>query len=164
MNFKKVLFVIALLNFKLLALTQVEKELIHYASVGDAAQVIQLLQNKVNINAQEEKTGYTALHKAVIGGHLEVIKLLLEQKDINPNLQCYRNKETPLHFIFEKENEDNFISYCYAFFKNTKTKLDIKDINGNTALELFSELNPNPYIIWLQIKVLKNRISKNSKL
>ncbi len=53
-------------------------ELVYWASLGDVAQVEQLLAEGIDPN-QTDDEGYTALQAAAENDHLEIVKLLLSK-------------------------------------------------------------------------------------
>ena len=55
-----------------------EIELWSCTEAGSIAGVTQCIANGADIHAKDESTGQTALHKASVGGHVDIIKLLLE--------------------------------------------------------------------------------------
>ena len=56
-----------------------EIELWSNTETGSITGVKQCITNGVNIHAKDGSTGQTALHKASVGGHVDIITLLLEQ-------------------------------------------------------------------------------------
>lgn len=73
---------------------QLVDELCEHAKRGDAEKVKALLKQGVDIEATTDSTGSTPLHLAAAGGHLDVVKLLLEHgADINA---MDRGRSTPL--------------------------------------------------------------------
>lgn len=63
-------------------------------SQGDYEKVNSLigLYGKNLLNSQDE-LGSSALHLAVMRGHINITQLLLSQKEINPNLQAYKHPQ-----------------------------------------------------------------------
>jgi ankyrin repeat protein len=57
---------------------QTESPLLEAARKGDVAEVRGLLARGADPNARELLSGYTALHFAAVGGHLDVVRLLVE--------------------------------------------------------------------------------------
>ena len=55
-----------------------ESDLLICAEGGQLVGVSQCLQNGVDLHAKDPTTGQTALHKASVGGHIEMINFLLE--------------------------------------------------------------------------------------
>lgn len=77
-----------------MATHQKNDELFLAISKNDEEKVSSLigLHGKNLLNSQDE-LGSSALHLAVMNGHLDMAKLLLLQKDINPNLQAYKHPQ-----------------------------------------------------------------------
>eukprot|EP00397_Hematodinium_sp_SG-2012_P036740 GEMP01039700.1.p1 GENE.GEMP01039700.1~~GEMP01039700.1.p1 ORF type:complete len:322 (+),score=80.60 GEMP01039700.1:550-1515(+) len=50
----------------------------HAASCGDTALIQELLKGKANVDRQMEHSGYTPLHLAIMEGHLDALKVLLD--------------------------------------------------------------------------------------
>jgi hypothetical protein len=68
---------------------------LHFGSDGRTIVVKTLLELGAAVDCITNYLGYTALHKAVIGGHVDIVKYLLENRS-NPNIQA-KNGDTPLH-------------------------------------------------------------------
>jgi len=65
----------------------------------DALESLIKEKNEQIINIKD-KLGWSPLHHAVVGGQLESVKLLAEQKNINLNTQDHKGR-TPLHYAAE---------------------------------------------------------------
>ena len=72
--------------------------------------------------------GSTALHVAVVHGHLHLVKVLLSQ-GADPNLQTRSKHQCPLHIA--AQNTDLPIMEALV---SSGAKVDVQDICGNTAL------------------------------
>ena len=69
------------------------------AARNDTATVIAHINHGIDINAQDEDTGNTALHEAATNGHAEMTKMLLEH-----GAQVYitnKDKHSPLHMAIK---------------------------------------------------------------
>ena len=75
-----------------------------------------VLKETKNINAQD-KNGFTALHYAALSNNIQIIKILLQQKDINTLLQNNRGE------TFEKVSKDR-----------TKIKILLKNLENQNHL------------------------------
>ena len=60
---------------------------LHFASDGRAKVVSALLELKADTGITTKHLGYTALHKAVVGNHIEIAKMLL-QAQASTEIQC----------------------------------------------------------------------------
>ncbi len=87
-----------------------ETPLIKAARLGQAAEVRKLTEAGADVNARRNTEGATALHLAAYGGHLEVVKILVEVGNAELNPKNYVNKEndkdrTPLAWAGSNPNE-----------------------------------------------------------
>mmetsp|Transcript_33507 Transcript_33507/g.78525 ORF Transcript_33507/g.78525 Transcript_33507/m.78525 type:complete len:169 (-) Transcript_33507:34-540(-) len=94
--------------------------------------VTELIKDNVGVNQQSERTGCTALHKAVEYGHVQLIETLCEA-GANADLS---NKwgSTPLHFaikFFTPQAEE----ICFLLLKS-HASVNREDRDGHTALQL----------------------------
>ena len=60
---------------------------LHFASDGRAKVVSALLELKAETSITTKHLGYTALHKAVVGNHIEIARMLL-QAQARTEIQC----------------------------------------------------------------------------
>jgi cytohesin len=67
------------------------------AAVGDIDLVRSIIEKVVGVDAREDCFYYTALHRAVMGGHTDVVKLLLI-KGADVDVRGGPDSETPLHY------------------------------------------------------------------
>jgi len=92
---------------------------LHYkSSCGDVNSVRDILRGHVNVN-QQDWNSWSALHYASWQGHVPVVKLLLSQNDIQPNLPSDLGY-TPLHFACGRGHHEV-----------VKVLLDVPDIDYN---------------------------------
>ncbi|XP_075065069.1 ankyrin repeat domain-containing protein 26 isoform X2 [Mixophyes fleayi] len=97
------------------------------ASSGDVAKIRQLLP-KQDIN-QVDKENRTPLHLACAYGHLEAVKLLVENK-AKLNL-CDNDNRSPLIKAIQCQHEN-----CSTILLEHEADPNLVDINGNAALHL----------------------------
>jgi len=126
----------------------VNQNLITAAEFGKTQEVAQLLSegSQKGLSAEVNCTGldnWTPLHFAANEGHLEIIKLLLTQKDVRPNSVSKANR-TPLHLACIRGHT----SIARAL-QAAKCDLNIADHEGNTALHFASESGSTDIIIFL---------------
>jgi len=88
--------------------------------------VKQLLKKKASIDEQEDKTGQTALHMAVISRHLDIVKLLLKY-GANVNQKEKVNHNTALHIAASLG--DTKIVQSIVGEDNSITKVNIEEEN-----------------------------------
>uniref|UniRef100_A0ABD2VXR8 Ion transport domain-containing protein n=1 Tax=Trichogramma kaykai TaxID=54128 RepID=A0ABD2VXR8_9HYME len=89
----------------------------------------------VDVDAQDYK-GWTPLHHAVQRGHKKVTELLL-RGNADPNAAS-EQKETPLHLIVERNNDDNeFMEHFFKICQDVKktVEFDFQDACGQTPLQ-----------------------------
>lgn len=93
---------------------------------GDLEKVKLLIQNKANVNAQNNQ-GQTPLHAV---SNVEILNLLIANgADIN---QKDNHGQTPLHFAVKQGK----LSIAQAILSQNKLSVDASDHYGNTALHL----------------------------
>ena len=73
---------------------------------------------------------YTPLHSAILGGNLNVCKLLIEKHKVDVNASDV-NGMTPLHLAFKKGD----LEICKFLSKYSQNK-NTKDDDGRTPLDL----------------------------
>lgn len=141
---------------------------LQFACLFGEYQIVELLiKNSSNVDYQDTKYEYTALHYAINSGYNNIIKLLIDN-NANINLQDFEGN-TPLHFIINEKNIEIFkyiienpkLNANLWNIKNElplhlllksdiiyseliellipKTDLNIQDIDGNTCLHLITK-------------------------
>jgi ankyrin repeat protein len=85
---------------------------------------------ELNINVQN-KYGVSALHLAVHDNNIELLELLLKNKNININIQD-KSGVSALHFAVLYNN----IELLELLLQNKNIKVDIQDIRGTTPLTI----------------------------
>jgi ankyrin repeat protein len=107
----------------------VNQQLLIYSSSGQKIQLEQLLlseNRKFDLNFQDEK-GNSALHSACYFDELEIIKLLIHDKEINSSLKNHR-KESILH-ICASSNAFNCLQYLCDLIKKNEIENLIDSVN-----------------------------------
>lgn len=94
-----------------------------------------LIKNGCNVDQQDTKYEYTALHYAVNSGYNNVAKLLIDN-NANINLQDFEGN-TPLHFII---NEKNIEMFKYII-KNPKLNVNLWNIRNELPLHILLKSN-----------------------
>lgn len=117
----------------------------------------QLIGHGVPLNQPNDK-GYTALHMAVLCGHDEVVRLLLEA-GANPNTQEKRNKRTPLFDAVRLGHHD-----IVAELLNSKANPNIPNIHGDMPIVVAAKDGDIPLVYKLATKKAKvNVVSVEKK-
>jgi ankyrin repeat protein len=108
---------------------EVNQKLLIYSSSGQKIQLEQLLameNRNFDINFQDEK-GNSALHSACYFDELEIVKLLVHDKEVNISLKTHR-KESILH-ICASSNSFNCLQYLCELIKKKEIENLIDSIN-----------------------------------
>ncbi|XP_061164475.1 uncharacterized protein LOC133173510 [Saccostrea echinata] len=110
-------------------LTKDSKNALHIACrYGNYAMCKYLVQNYENLLHGTDKYGYSVLHSAVLGGDVDIVKMLI---DNGANFRSLTNKgETVLHVCAL----DGKIQVCRYLIENFPDLLKAKDQNGFTVL------------------------------
>lgn len=112
-----------------------EVELFDAARANDTARVGRIISSTriINVNAQQDPVGETALHKAAERGNIEVVRMLLEAgADVNLTT---RDSEGPLH-----------ISAYYGYLEVAKLLLDSgAKVGEKTATNGFAPIHLSVY-------------------
>lgn len=69
---------------------------LHFASDGRTKVVSALLELKADTSITTKHLGFTALHKAVVGNHIEIVKMLLHAQ-AKTGIQCAVSMHAILH-------------------------------------------------------------------
>lgn len=118
-----------------------EVELVKAAMNGEREEVLRLLGEGVDINAQSNEQGYTPLIAAVKWNQLDIVNLLLSQgSDINAR---DKKGETALMHAVANGNAEMIKTLL-----SHKPDLSIKDNRGYTAL--MTAERPSPQILYLE--------------
>lgn len=97
---------------------------------GDLKSTEKLIEAKVDLNIQDSKTGKTPLHEAVIEGHKNVVRALMDA-GADVNIQD-KNGNTPLHIAIGLGR----IDVALALIEAENIRLDIKDSDNKTPFDL----------------------------
>jgi len=73
------------------------------AAVGDLDLVKSLIKDGTGVDKEEDGSGYTALHRAVLGGHKDVVEYLIGK---GARVNYIAGGFTPLHWAVEKGHKD----------------------------------------------------------
>jgi ankyrin repeat protein len=90
-----------------------------------------ILEKSNDVNAQDKKHGWTALHLAIAFESENAVKKLLKHKDVDVNLKDNKNV-TALHFAAGWEDMPIEL---FKLILGKSTNVNAKDENGNTALQ-----------------------------
>jgi ankyrin repeat protein len=105
MNIQKIFFILLLsITPHISAMFYYDFHLRSAAARNDTKTVIACINQGINVNAQDEDTGNTALHEAAFKGNVETTKILLEhgaQVDI-----INRDKRRPLHMAINSHQKN----------------------------------------------------------
>jgi ankyrin repeat protein len=129
--------------------------LMHVAERGDTARVNALIRAAVDLDAQADKGGDTALIMAVRNGHIEVVKALIAGgANLNIQTHGYANI-TPLKYTaLMYAIHDNQLKIVEILLK-AKANPDLKDCVGHTAYTLASAINNQKIIALLNAESIK---------
>lgn len=103
-------------------------DLMDSATQGDLEGVKEALKG-ANIHAQDNSVGWEALARAAGGGHLSIIKYLLENAKIDTNAKGPDGMTALM--VAARANQLPVVQY---FVETTKSDVNEKDNNGKTAL------------------------------
>jgi len=111
--------------------------LLHYSIKHEKYDFIDLiLTKKININAQEENSGLTALHMAIIKNNKKVVnKLIMNGINFNINVQDYYGNSA-LHYAIS-EKDDEIIKIIIKHNPN----YNLINVDGDTALHNYLDDN-----------------------
>ena len=99
---------------------------------GDLPIVLYLISNGANINSQD-KNGDFVIHLATIGGLLNIVKYLIEKRNIPIDSQG-NNERTPLHYACSNDHFE-IVEYLLSIGAN----IEAKDKMGKTPLHYACE-------------------------
>lgn len=116
-------------------------QLRHSAASGDLEEVIQLMLQVENMNSQGTQQR-TALHWVARLNHVDVVKVLLANEGINPNVQD-ENGNTALHLAVRYNN----LEIIEMLSQNTKVDSSLPNNDGNTVLCLAVQHNSREKIV-----------------
>jgi len=106
-------------------------ELLIYLTKGDLKQAKDLLENTADIDTQhKDKRGNTFLHLASSRGYLEIVEILIHNKNFDINVKN-NNGYTPLHSAAEGGHLDVII-----YLIDNNGDINIKNSDGDTAILL----------------------------
>lgn len=109
---------------------QSEQTCLHIASRNGLAEFVTLLLQKgANPNRVNEAHNRAPIHFAAEGGHVDVLRALLTEPTINPNLEA--GQQTALHIAVRKKN-----LICAGLLLDKGASASIPDNQGLTALHL----------------------------
>jgi len=105
------------------------KELLIAAAAGDVACVRFLASQGVDVTTKDSK-GNTSLHSAAQNGHLEVVKYLINNTDID--IECYNQaNNTPLHVAAWNDRK-----HVVKYLINQGVNLNPKSYNGSVPMHM----------------------------
>ncbi len=86
---------------------KVEDALMSYAEEGNTERIKKVIKKGIDVNIKHKHHGYTPLHLASKNGHLDAMKVLLENGG-DANARSYSG-HTPLHLAARHGHEDAFL-------------------------------------------------------
>ncbi|KAI2500644.1 hypothetical protein MHU86_13865 [Fragilaria crotonensis] len=108
-----------------MSLSAKDAALICNASIGNAKKVRDLLRDGANVNARGDPDSITALWEASKGGHVEVVRALLDCKDLEVDALCFYGD-------YEKDASTAFfIASILGHVEVVRELLKHKDVNVN---------------------------------
>ena len=118
--------------------TATGSNLVHLAAISNQVETIHFLvgECKVDINAQDSD-GNTALHLAVIHGHLEATAAILSHAPVVT--LCNKEQVPPLHIAIEQGAKG--VSIVAEFVRHAPTHLLVKGHLGYTTLHVIAKNN-----------------------
>ncbi|KAI2494587.1 serine/threonine kinase [Fragilaria crotonensis] len=111
-----------------------DRKLIISAYHGNLPEFRDLLRAEANVNAQLDEDGRSALYVASQEGHLEVVRLLLQKKKVDVNLQR-DSGATALYVAIQ----NGHVEVVRALLQNNKVDMNLQSTGGFTALYVASE-------------------------
>lgn len=104
-----------------------------------------MLKNKtININIEFSSSDRTPLIAASAYGHIDAVKLLLERKDIDINIQDMHGWTAFMHVNLKRRTD-----IAKLFLLNPDLAINIKDEYGNTALDYIKDASFKALVIML---------------
>jgi len=103
------------------------RELAMHGSVLPAKNLVKV----ADVHQVESSSGRNALHKAAFWGHVDMVKFLIEECELDPNAQDNYG-DTPLHDAAKFGHTD----VAKIALKNPKTNRNIKNKEGKTPLDI----------------------------
>ncbi|XP_059489715.1 uncharacterized protein LOC132204878 [Neocloeon triangulifer] len=95
---------------------------LHYAAACGLYDAITiLLKNNAEINLQDN-FGRTALHRVLVSGNLECIKLLVSEPNVNVNIRDHMYGMAPVHLALTRDQEDA----AYAFIESEHADVNLR--------------------------------------
>lgn len=110
----------------------IDEDFVELCATGSASEVEEALKNGANVNAKDNKYGWTALHKAAVRGHANVAEVLLRH-GANVNAKD-NNGWTALHCAAGNEYAD-----VAEILLRHGADVNAKGKHGRTALSLATE-------------------------
>ena len=102
-------------------------ELITSIYLNDIKNIKEALENGADVYFQDEQSGMSPLHVAILQNNRDIVELLLE-KGADVNLQN-NSGDTPLHFAIAGEN----VELCNLLL-NAGADVNLQNENGKTPL------------------------------
>lgn len=114
---------------------------IHHAALRGNTSSMRCILNKINkqekywLIDERKEDGFSALHLACLNNYYDVVKMLIENGNLNINIKN-ANQQTPLHLSIERLNFD--ISKLLVEYKHSDTtnncNINAQDKDGDTPL------------------------------
>ncbi|KAI2501339.1 hypothetical protein MHU86_13137 [Fragilaria crotonensis] len=112
-------------------LSEHDRCLIFFADYGNLQEVRDLLQAGANVNAQDDNDGVTALFIASQFGHVEVVRELLGEYNLDVNLRCI-DGATALYIA----SQEGHAEVVRELLQHKQVDVNLQFTNGFTALDI----------------------------
>ena len=116
------------------------------ASIGNVDLVRMIIENGTDVDSMDDQFYKTALHRAVAGGHQEIVEFLLN-KGADVNAQD-REGRTPLHYASERGHKD-----VAKLLIDKGADVNAKNNEGQTAEDIANEWQIKLLIAFIVVSV-----------
>ena len=108
-------------------MNDMDRQLLEAAAAGKTVEVRTLMQNGANINVQDKKDAWTPLMLAALGGHGDVVKVLLKA---GARLDILNVSESSALLYAVKSGDANILRQLLTAAREQGLKADRIDLDG----------------------------------